>query len=736
VTIDERGTSMADASARTSPDVATIHRRGRRRRPTGAAPPLPRKLGRSGKVWIALTLWVMAVSALALKWEPLFRLVDRIDFWWFREVVSPLRVGWLTNVMDVIKVVGSGWGLTMLGLGTSAALIVFRRWRHLLVLLGTFFVLGNVVGGPLYDLLHRPRPYGITILSGWGGFSMPSPPVGTFTMLLVGMVYALVVPGRPRFQAKVAATVFIAIFAISRVYLAVDHPSDVVLAMIIGVAIPVTMFRLITPNEVFPVTYRKGKAAHLDVSGARGDAIRSAVRDQLGLTVLDVEPVGLAASGGSTPLRVRIEGDPDVNLFAKLYAKTHVRADRWYKLGRTMMYGRLEDETAFQNVRRFVEYEDYTLRLMRDSGLPVPAPYGIVEITPEREYMDLMEFFQGAVELGDAEVDDGVIDQGLELVRKLWDAGLAHRDIKPANLMVRDGHLLLIDVSFAQVRPSPWRQAVDLGNMMLVLALRSDAERVYQRALAYFTPDEIAEAFAAARGIASPTQLRNAMKEDGRKLVQQFRAMAPKRRPISLQRVSLRRVALIIAAAIVAVLAVTSSVQAFFPLQNLPVSVPPTCHPNTEPNDAMILMAQSVPSATLVPCVATLPSGWTIGLTTIQTGKARFFLASDQAGPDAVEVILSPDCSGPLGTEVPSDEPGTQRFEHLTAVPPTYKGTRTYVFDGGCVTYQFNFVPHSDVGLVFDVDQAVTFLPRERLISYVASNDGQVLCGRGTTCLP
>ena len=42
----------------------------------------------------------------------------------------------------------------------------------------------------------------------------------------------------------------------------------------------------------------------------------------------------------------------------------------------------------------------------------------------------------------------------------MWDAGLAHRDIKPANLLVRDGRLLLIDVAFAEVRPTPWRQAV------------------------------------------------------------------------------------------------------------------------------------------------------------------------------------------------------------------------------------------------------------------------------------
>ena len=72
---------------------------------------------------------------------------------------------------------------------------------------------------------------------------------------------------------------------------------------------------------------------------------------------------------------------------------------------------------------------------------------------------------------------------------------------------------------FVQVRPSPWRQAVDLGNMMLVLAVRTEPERVYLRALNYFTPAELAEAFAATRGVASPTQLRASMKNDPRDLL-------------------------------------------------------------------------------------------------------------------------------------------------------------------------------------------------------------------------
>ena len=41
-------------------------------------------------------------------------------------------------------------------------------------------------------------------------------------------------------------------------------------AIALAAAIPVNAFRFFTPNEVFPVTYRKGKTAHLDVDGRAG----------------------------------------------------------------------------------------------------------------------------------------------------------------------------------------------------------------------------------------------------------------------------------------------------------------------------------------------------------------------------------------------------------------------------------------------------------------------------------
>jgi hypothetical protein len=567
----------------------------------------------------------------------------------------------------------------------------------------------------------------VAIIGNWRGFSMPSVPIGVFTIVVVAIVYTFVVPGRPRSVAKVIATAAIAIYAAARLYLAVDHPTDVAVGIVLIVAVLVNAFRFFTPNEVFPVTYHRGKTAHLDIGGRRGEALRRAVEDQLGVSVVDVKPVGLAGSGGSTPLRIRLAGDPDTYVFGKLYAMNHVRADRWYKLGRTILYGRLEDEAPFQSVRRLVEYEDYAARVLHDAGILTAASFGIVELTPEREYLLVTQFFDGAQEIGEADVDEQLIDQGLELIRKLWDAGLAHRDIKPANLMVRDGHLIVIDVAFVQVRPSPWRQAVDLANMMLVLAVRTDAETVYRRALNYFSPDEIAEAFAAARGVASPTQLRMVMKQDGRDLLSQFRAMAPERRPISLQRWGFKRVLLLLALALVLFLSV-QAVQLFDP-NEIPISQEPTCGTS----DLMITMAQTVPTATQVPCIASLPAGWTAAGVQARSGHSVFYLDSDRAGRHAVAVRLfsADECNVSDAVEVVSDEVGMRRYERPEQLPPGLVSTRFYVFDGGCVTYRFAFGGDTNASLMFEADQALAFQSRQPLVDEVARRFDLSLCGAG-----
>jgi membrane-associated phospholipid phosphatase/tRNA A-37 threonylcarbamoyl transferase component Bud32 len=517
----------------------------------------------TGRYWLAATglvvlLWLAALASRTTNNYILAFDLSLLDW------VLRLRTDALTDVMQTAHALGSRWTIRVLFWSTVLVLLVFRRFRHLFVFVGA--VVGVIALSSLLAYLFiRPRPLGAEILGHWTGAAHPSRPVAVVTATLVGMLYSLVPLGRLRQRGKQIIVVLVAVLSLSLVYLAVHGPTDVVFGAIIGVTIPLVAFRMLTPNEVFPVTYRHGQTAHLDVSGRRGQAIHQALEDQLGIQVVELKPFGLSGSAGSTPLRVCVKGDPNSYLFAKLYAGSHLRADRWYKLGRTLLYGRLEDEKPFNTVRRLVQQEDYALRLMHGAGVRSPEPFGIVEITPEREYLVVTEFFDDAKELGDLEqVDDHIIDDGLRIIRRLWDAGLAHRDIKPANLLVREGRVHLIDVFFAEVRPSPWRQAVDLANMMLCLATRSSSERVYRRARLQFNDDEIAEAFAATSGITMPSQLRRTMRDQGRDLHAEFLRLLPEwPRPIAIQRWSVRRVGLMLGVALLALLAVATALNSF-----------------------------------------------------------------------------------------------------------------------------------------------------------------------------
>ena len=386
------------------------------------------------------------------------------------------------------------------------------------------------------------------ILGTWEGYSHPSAPAAALAATLVVIGLSIIPKGKRRSLWMMGTALVASLFTISRVYLGVDHLTDAVVGVLFGVSMAVIVFRLFVPEGAFPVEYRRGSSAHLDISGRRGLAIRSAVADQLGIEILDMRPFGLEGSGGSTPILLTVAGEPDTHLFAKLYSTNHLRADRWYKVGRTILYGSLEDEVRFTSVRRLVEYEDYMLLRFREAEVPSAEPFGFVEITPEREYLIVTEFLRDAEEITTAEVDESLIDDGLVMIRRLWDAVLAHRDVKLANVLIKDGEVRLIDVAFGTIRPTPWRQSVDLANMMIILALRSDADLVYERALRFFAPGDIAEAFAATRSVTVPSQSRSSLKvfarAEGVDLIERFRELAPPREPIAIQRWNVRRILL------------------------------------------------------------------------------------------------------------------------------------------------------------------------------------------------
>jgi len=515
-------------------------RRGKHRRPSGEPPPLPRPTWwRASAITLIVTVVVgllvgvsYAASTSGGDAPP--------DTGWLNSMLGS-GSGSMVSIAKVFAWFGSQTGIVALRLVLGLVLIFFRRWRHLVVALGVFWFMDLL--WPLVNVTLT-APTGTVLLQPAGGtYYFPASGMTSLAITLGAMVASLAPAGATRRRAGILAVVFALLVAAARVFLGAAYPGAALYAVVLSVSVAFAVFGLFAPDESFPVSYKRGgNAAHLDLAGARTTAVIAAVQAQLGLTVTEVKAFGDEGSGGSTPLLMTLEDGR--RIFGKILATSHVRADRWYRIGRTILYGRLEDETTFSSVRKLIEYEDYAIRVLDDEGFTVAHTYGIVELTPDREYLLATQFFEGAETLGHAEVDDQVIDDGIALVRRLWDVGVAHRDIKPANLLVVNGHLQVIDVSGLEIRPSAWRQAVDLANMLLVLALRTDPDRVYQRALASFTPEEMGEAFAAAQGLAIPTELQRYLKEDPRDLAGRFRELAAPYPPISIQRWSVRRVAL------------------------------------------------------------------------------------------------------------------------------------------------------------------------------------------------
>jgi tRNA A-37 threonylcarbamoyl transferase component Bud32/membrane-associated phospholipid phosphatase len=678
-----------DMAGPARPGTNQVRPSGRRRRPSGEAPPLPHHLQTSGVGWLVALVVLVAMSIVVFNGGlrgPAVT-VTVLDDAVVRRLAG-LDAPGLQETWQALAFLGSWWVLNILALVLVLALLALRRFRHLIVTLIVAQLLTTISQDVMGSTAHRPRPFGVIIGAGWGGWALPSLQVMNLAATLVIILYTLVPEGRVRQQGKLLATGVVALAGLGRIALGADAPTDVLVGAAIGVAIPLALFRLFTPNEVFPISYRRGRAAHLDVTGPRGAAIRQGLEDQLGLAVTEVKPFGLAGSAGSTPLRITVKGDPPRQLFGKLYARSHLRADRWYKLGRELLYGRLEDEKPFNTVRRLVQQEDYALRLCRDAGLPSPRPYGVVELTPEREYLLVTEFFDGAVELGEAEVDTQVIDDGLSIIRKLWDAGLAHRDIKPANLLVRDGQLLLIDVAFVELRPTPWRQAVDLANMMLCLALRSSPRLVYDRALGQFSVHEITEGFAAARGLALPSQLRRMLRAQGRDVHAEFLRLLPTPpQPIPIQRWTLRRVGLLAAMVLLVVLVFNQGMLSidYQEAVETPTSVGNLACTDLEPQ---WLLAQSVPSASLVPCLRSLPAGWMVGNVTVNDGRSVIPLNHDRAGTGVLVIRLTAGCDLRGATQVSSDQAQVRRYQRIQRQAPGFEATRFDLFPGGCVTAQ------------------------------------------------
>src|SRR5262249_23170666 len=138
----------------------------------------------------------------------------------------------------------------------------------------------------------------------------------------------------------------------------------------------------------------------------------------------------------------------------------------------------------------------------------------------------------------------------------------------------------------------------------------------------------------------------------------------------------------------------------------------------------MILMAQTVPGATRLPCIATMPIGWRFLGGDFHTGRATFWLGESASGGRALTVSLAAPCAVARAQPIPSDEPGMRRFEESISMRPAYRDIRSYVFPGGCATFTFALPGRLARPFVFGADTALSFVPRGLLVARVARDHG------------
>lgn len=148
----------------------------------------------------------------------------------------------------------------------------------------------------------------------------------------------------------------------------------------------------------------------------------------------------------------------------------------------------------------------------------------------------------------------------------------------------------------------------------------------------------------------------------------------------------------------------------------------------------LVLEAQSVPSATYLPCIAELPIGWQFGGSQIRDDGTTLWLDHDRAGFHAVEVVLAPRCDVAAAVQVPPapDEVGMQTYQQPESLDP-FVGTRSLLFPGGCIEYRYRFSEGSASALVIEADRALSSVPRTAVVARVRRDLDLSLCGAGAT---
>jgi membrane-associated phospholipid phosphatase len=150
---------------------------------------------------------------------------------WVRDRVTEGRVRGSVGTIEAVTALGSAmisWAVR----GIVLLVLAVRRRYLQLGAFATAIVTSELCIGPLKALIERPRPPGGVV--GTTGASFPSGHAVAISVTAIGLVIALMPPGRRRLRWEVLAVAVTSLTSLSRVYLGAHWLSDIVGGSLIG----------------------------------------------------------------------------------------------------------------------------------------------------------------------------------------------------------------------------------------------------------------------------------------------------------------------------------------------------------------------------------------------------------------------------------------------------------------------------------------------------------------------
>jgi undecaprenyl-diphosphatase len=136
------------------------------------------------------------------------------------------------------------WQILLAATAFGAAWLLYRKQPRTALLLVAWTLAGRALVGVQKLTFGRIRPEDDLQLVGTAGFSFPSGHSANSTIVYLFIALLVVAPGEPRKRAVIAAGILAALIGLSRMFLGVHWPSDVVAGWAFGIFWVLIGFRL------------------------------------------------------------------------------------------------------------------------------------------------------------------------------------------------------------------------------------------------------------------------------------------------------------------------------------------------------------------------------------------------------------------------------------------------------------------------------------------------------------